>query len=402
MSLVETTETTGRALTFGEQLKTRQSQFVAALPAHIPVERFLRVVMTAIQNNPQLARADQQSLWNSAMRAAQDGLLPDGREGAFVIYNSKEKGDDGKDYWIKKVQWLPMIAGIRKKVRNSGEIANWEAQVVHAKDHFEFELGDEPYIKHKPSMEEDPGPVIAAYSVAVLKSGEKSREVMTRAQLDKVRAASKSPNSGPWESWFEEMCRKSVAKRHSKVLPMSTDLDDLMRRDEDLYDMGGARVEGKAATERVRLSLSDKLDRLAKGTGAPTEAQSRDATPAHDAETGEIIEPRSPQGEQVTTGAEHDGSAQSEQHSSDNAASSPKDAEPAESSPAVSASGAAESPAQQPPLLETARARAMEGKRALTRWRVRLTVSENDSLRPHDKLLNDAAEAADREAAKAG
>ena len=197
------------------------------------------------------------------MKAASDGLLPDGREGAFVVFKTK----DGNS-WVNKASWMPMIAGIRKKVRNSGEIATWDAQVVHERDQFEYELGDQPFIKHKPHMGADPGPVIAAYSVATLKSGEKSREVMTRAELEKVHEASKAKTSGPWIDWFDEMCRKTVAKRHAKVLPMSTDLDVLESDDHPM--MQGAKEEARAHNQGRAQSLaglSRKLDAL--GTREP-------------------------------------------------------------------------------------------------------------------------------------
>lgn len=269
------------------QLKDKQSNFHAALPAHIPAERFARVVLTAIQNNPALAKADRASLWNACMRAAQDGLLPDGRDGALVIYNTKDGKDDrGKDIWIAKVQWMPMIGGIRKKVRNSGEIKDWNAQVVHAKDEFAFELGDTPFIKHKPFMDGDPGPVIAAYSIAQFKSGELSREVMTRSQIEKVRSVSRSKDKGPWVDWYEEMCRKTVARRHSKSLPMSSDLDDLMRRDDDLYDMEGKSDKMLASPPK---SLGARLDILAGVSNGEVAAQSEIVDP----ETGEITEPGS-------------------------------------------------------------------------------------------------------------
>ena len=284
MSMVEVkdagTPAPAQPLSFAKELGNKVSQFSAALPKHIPQERFARVVMTAVQRNLELLHADRQSLWNSSMQAAADGLLPDGREGALVVYKTK----DGSGGWIKKVQWLPMIAGIRKKVRNSGEIIDWTAQVVHANDAFEYELGDDPFIKHKPLLGGDRGPVIAAYSVVTLKGGEKSREVMTIAELNKVKGASKSPDAGPWKTWFEEMCRKTVAKRHAKVLPMSTDLDDLIRRDDELYDLKGAsdRVSGSQ-----RLSLAGKLDALAN---QPTAEQEVLPGPAHDPDTGEITE----------------------------------------------------------------------------------------------------------------
>jgi recombination protein RecT len=245
------------------ELAGMTEQFKSALPAHIPVERFCRVVMTALQNNPDLVRkCSRRSLWNSAMKAAQDGLLPDGREGAIVDYGGE-------------AQWLPMIAGLRKKARNSGEIATWDAQVVHAKDAFEFELGDEPFIRHRPCLDEEPGQVIAAYSVAVLKSGEKSREVMSIAAIEKVRARSRAKKSGPWFSDFEEMCRKTVARRHSKVLPTSTDLDDLLRRDDDLYDIKGAGDAAIAGGDKHK-TLAGRLDALAGPTISQTALASRE------------------------------------------------------------------------------------------------------------------------------
>lgn len=238
---------------FGEQMDKRVEQFKAALPAHIPVERFKRVVLTAVQMNTDLIYADRQTFWNSCMKAAQDGLLPDGRESALVIYNTKIVVN-GSEKWIEAVQYIAMIAGLRKKVRNSGEIATWDTSVVYQKDEFDYAKGDTPYIKHKPYMGDgDPGPVVAAYSIAALKSGEKAYEVMTRSQIEKVRARSKAKKGGPWFSDYEEMCRKTVARRHSKVLPMSTDLDDLIRRDDALYDLEGAS-DKIVAPERPQLA----------------------------------------------------------------------------------------------------------------------------------------------------
>jgi len=267
-------------LVLNDQLEKRAAQFQAALPAHIPVERFKRVILTAVQMNPALAAADRQTLWNSAMRAAQDGLLPDGREAAMVIYKTKMKDANGREFWVDAVQYMPMIAGIRKKVRNSGEIATWDAQVVHEKDHFEFELGDDPYIKHKPFMGGNRGKVIAAYSVATLKTGEKSREVMTVEQIERVRAMSKAKDRGPWVDHYEEMCRKTVARRHSKVLPMSTDLDDLIRRDDDLYDFEAAKTGDKASRPQL-------VDFASAAVAVPTQKQ-QPATETVDEQTGEV------------------------------------------------------------------------------------------------------------------
>ena len=54
------------------------------------MERFGRVVLTAVQTNPDLPVSSGARCVNAAMRAAQDGLLPDGRlRAAFVVYKDK-------------------------------------------------------------------------------------------------------------------------------------------------------------------------------------------------------------------------------------------------------------------------------------------------------------------------
>jgi recombination protein RecT len=262
-----TVKTENPLVKLNEQLEQRSAQFQAALPAHIPLERFKRVVLTAVQQNPKLATADRPTLFTSAMKAAHDGLLPDGREGALVIYNTKMKVN-GVDKWVDAVQWMPMIAGLRKKVRNSGEIATWDAKIVYEKDEFYYEDGLDLILKHKPYLDGDPGQVRAAYSVAKLKSGEVSVEVMTKFQIDRIRAMSKAKDRGPWVDHYAEMAKKTVARRHSKVLPMSTDLDDLIRQDDDLYDMEGA--SDKAVSQQRRPQLSDFT---AVETSSPTDTK---------------------------------------------------------------------------------------------------------------------------------
>ena len=352
--------------TFGIELKAKITQFSAALPKHIPQERFARVIMTAVQLNPDLLTCNRQSLWNAAMRAASDGLLPDGREGALVPYKGQ-------------VQWMPMIGGLRKKVRNSKELSDWHAQVVHAKDDFEYELGDDPFIRHKPYQGEgDAGPVIAAYSVATFRgSGDKSREVMTRAQLDKVRKSSKA-SKGPWFDWYEEMCRKTVARRHAKILPMSTDLDDLMRRDDELYDLKGA---SDAVAGSQRLSLNGKLDALA---AMPDPEQDRLPPPDDLTEQGQDAtvqaDEASATGPKVSAQAAEGAGPQQDQ---------PEDARAA-SSPAL-----APDDQVRVALLDNLRSAAMEGPRKLKFAMGKLSAPEFAILSDDDKaMLDNAAKAA--------
>lgn len=209
-------------------------EFKAALPPQIPVDKFIRTTLTAISMNPGLLQADRKSLLGSAMKAAQDGLLLDGREAAPVLFNTKSG---------PIVQYMPMVGGILKKMRNSGELASIGAHVVYDRDLFEYELGDDERIVHKPHLGTDRGNPIAVYAIAKTKDGAIYREVMSVADVEKVRAASRAANNGPWVQWWDEMARKTVIRRIAKRLPSSADLDQVLASDNEA--VGFVQVESR-------------------------------------------------------------------------------------------------------------------------------------------------------------
>jgi recombination protein RecT len=223
-----------RAADLREFLEEREHEFGKMLPAHIKPSEFTRVVLNAVAREPRLLNADRASLYTACLAAAHDGLVPDGREGALVAFHDKDKG--------QVVQWLPMIAGLRKKARQSGEIAGWEVYPVYERDEFQYELGDEPYIRHRPTFS-DRGKLIAVYSVATMRDGYKSRDVMGVEEIDRVRKFSKSPNSPAWRDHYAAMALKTIARRHAKVLPMSTDLMATLQRDNALFGDVDSAVE---------------------------------------------------------------------------------------------------------------------------------------------------------------
>ena len=59
-------------------------------------------------------------------------------------------------------------------------------------------LGDDPQIHHVPYMGADRGQIIAAYSIATFRTGEKSREVMWIDEILAIREGSRAKDSGPW------------------------------------------------------------------------------------------------------------------------------------------------------------------------------------------------------------
>lgn len=197
------------------------TEFKAALPAQIPVEKFVRTTLTAVQMNPKLLDADRRSLLGACMKAAQDGLLCDGREAALVMFKDQ-------------AQYMPMVGGLLKKLRNSGELGSISANVVYENDSFSYELGDFERIEHKPFLGTERGKPIAVYAVARTKDGAIYREVMSVADVEKVRHVSRAANAGPWVQWWDEMARKTVIRRIAKRLPSSADVDQLLEHDNEV------------------------------------------------------------------------------------------------------------------------------------------------------------------------
>lgn len=206
------------------EVKDQLQKLPVSLPANVPPERFQRAALTALQLNPGLLKCDRKSLFLACQLCAKDGLIPDGREAALVAFGNV-------------VQYMPMVGGIYKRMRNSGDIQSINAYVVYEKDQFDYELGDDERITHKPCMNGDRGRPICVYAVCKTKDGGIYREVMTLPEIERVRSVSRAKDGGPWKTWWDEMARKTVIRRLAKRLPMSSDLEELVRRDDHMYDL---------------------------------------------------------------------------------------------------------------------------------------------------------------------
>lgn len=207
-----------------------EPEFKKALPPHMLSDKFVRCAMTLVQTNKDLQDADRTSVYAELTKAAQDGLFLDNREATLTTFNTKTGG--------KVAKYMPMVAGLLKKVRNSGELASITAQVVYKNDHFKFWVdGEGEHIIHEPNFFSDRGEPIGVYALAKTKDGGVYIEPLTRDDVAKIKAASRSQKNGPWAGPFElEMWKKSAIRRLYKKLPSSTDLDITMSRDDDMYE----------------------------------------------------------------------------------------------------------------------------------------------------------------------
>lgn len=192
-------------------LPSMRQQLQMALPAHVSIDKFLRVAVTALQQRPALLSADRNSLFASIVTAAQLGLLPDEQLGECYFVPFKGK--------------VQLIAGYRGliKLARQGDIGHVEAELIHSNDDVLYELGDESRFSVKVNWQ-DRGPIVAAYAVAKFRDGGLcARVVMMKHEIDAIRAKSQAANGPAWSDSYSEMARKTVLRRLSKFLPLTTE-----------------------------------------------------------------------------------------------------------------------------------------------------------------------------------
>lgn len=220
--------TTQKPKTIDDYLKQMAPAMAQALPKHMDVDRLMRLAMTTIRTTPALKDADVSSLLGAVMQAAQLGLEPGLMGHCYLLpFKNSKKG-------ITEVQFIIGYKGMIDLARRSGHIQSIYAHAVYQKDEFEYELGLDPKLKHKPCMDEDKGNFVGAYAVAHFKDGGYQFEFMSKAEIEKRKGRSKAANSSysPWATDYEEMAKKTVVRHMWKYLPISVEMQQQVAYDE--------------------------------------------------------------------------------------------------------------------------------------------------------------------------
>jgi recombination protein RecT len=214
-------------------LEKMKPQMALALPKHINAERMARIVLTEIRRVPKLGDCGRDSLLGAVMTCSQLGLEPGNGLGHAYLLPFDKRAKVGNQ-WQTVGTDCQLIIGYRGMIdlaRRSGQIVSLSARAVCEKDMFNYRFGLDETIEHVPADGER-GNLTHVYAVAKLKDGGVQFEVLSRAEIEKVRAGSKAKDNGPWVTHFEEMAKKTAIRRLFKYLPVSIEMQRAVTIDE--------------------------------------------------------------------------------------------------------------------------------------------------------------------------
>ena len=220
-----------KSMNIADMIKILEPEIRKALPSVITPERFTRMALSSINNTPKLAECTPISFLAALMNAAQLGLEPNTPLGQAYLIPFQNKGN-------LECQFQLGYKGLINLAYRNEQLQTIQAQCVYANDEFEYELGLNSKLYHKPALEER-GEMVAVYALFKLQNGGYGFEVMSKQDIDSyAQKYSKAINSSfsPWKSAYTEMAMKTVIKRVLRYAPLKTDFLRAVATDETIKD----------------------------------------------------------------------------------------------------------------------------------------------------------------------
>lgn len=274
-------------LTIRDRLKnpTMIAELGKAMPKHCSPERMARVALTALMRVPLLAECTEASFFKCLLDLSQWGLEPDGRRAHLIPFKNNKTGE-------YEVQLIIDYKGLAELAHRSGSVTSIHADVIHEGDVFQYNLGK--VLAHVPwFLRRDAdkpavaGDVIGAYCHVDLKDGASKSEVLSRDEIEAIRARSKASKFGPWVTDWCEMAKKSAFRRVSKWLPLSADLHDVLDRDEDKFESIDHTLQRQP---QERMNLDSLAGMLESSVTSQTQSDNADVKPQQSSRMQEIVE----------------------------------------------------------------------------------------------------------------
>lgn len=179
-------------------------------------------------------------------------------------------GSLGQAYLVPYGKVCTLIIGYQGYIQlmhRSGMIRAIYAEPVFEGDEFEYTLGTDKKIFHKPgkagSRTSEAG-LTHVYAVYETTVGGKDFIVMNRQELDAIRKRSKMANSGAWASDPIEMFKKVAIRRIRKYIPMSIEQQNVLSRVDEIDNTDYEVVQSDTVKRRATEENLEALGSLGK------------------------------------------------------------------------------------------------------------------------------------------
>lgn len=255
---------TEKKRTIYDVIEAGKEQFAAALPKHLSSERFTRIAITCVRQNPKLVECSVPSLLGSLMTVAQLGLEPGVLGQCYLIpFKNAKLG-------TTECQLQLGYKGMIELLRRTGQLSDIYAYPVYSNDEFNIEYGLERKLTHKPAFSNPKGRglIVGFYSVAILKDGTRAFEYMTDSE---IKAHEEKYRKGKfkndiWVKNYEEMAMKTVTKKMLKWLPISVEMIETLRKDNGTFEVNKETKEVVQA-ETPEMNIFEDAEVIDQETG---------------------------------------------------------------------------------------------------------------------------------------
>jgi len=215
--------TTGTIKSLQMLLEKNKNQFGMVLPKSLPLDRFMRICISTVTQNPRLLQCEQKTFLRSVLQCASLGLEPGGPLGlAHLVpfWNSQRSQ--------LECQTIIDYKGYVALAHRSKEVGRIVARIVYEKEPWKF--SSEDVIVHTPLPPSERGEKrVLVYAKAFDRAGVLiAQEYLWAEEVEQIKKKSldqkKNTAMNPWNTSEEAMWRKSPVRRLAKWMPMSAEM----------------------------------------------------------------------------------------------------------------------------------------------------------------------------------
>jgi recombination protein RecT len=245
-------------------LVNAESRIAQVLPAHLKADRMISVTMELVSSDSYLAKCEPLSILQGLLEASQLGLLLTKNlgHGYLVPYRN---GQLSKKYKrdVYEAKFMIGYRGFVDLVLRDGQASTVYSRLVFPGEEFRIVEGTKHELHHSPKLEGDVAYKPTGGKTHIMRYGERVEvpemapnylgayavviyapaasgfprppdfEWMPSAEIEKVRKVSRATSEdSPWQTWPEEMLKKTPIRRLCKRLKLSPDSLAAMVRDE--------------------------------------------------------------------------------------------------------------------------------------------------------------------------